>query len=354
MRTADTPHRIRAAILFVIGVQDVKHSQRSFKHRVRLVLQFGGLEHHVEEVAFVTQIVIGVRILHTDPVTKRERRNRRNFRDQSIDLFPATLDIENLFRVRIKSRQRAESGFEHAHRVRVVVKTVDHLLDTFVDESVVGDVSGPFGKLCGCRELAVKQQVSDFEIRALLSELIDGIAAVFEDPLVAIDKGDAALAGSSIHERRIVSHQSEIVVRDFDLAQIHRLYCAVLDWELILFSGAIIDDGKGVFTHASSLTEKQKQSTGALLLLTAPAHLLLRSLCCYGFLRAALMSRSACFFASFASSLLKPRSCNVWPRLLPEASPLRIASRVIFGKRALRFWPRRVAATKLPNVRFGL
>ena len=60
MCTADTSHRICAAILLVIGVKYVKHCQRSFEHRVRLILQLGRLEHHVEEVAFVTQVVVGI------------------------------------------------------------------------------------------------------------------------------------------------------------------------------------------------------------------------------------------------------------------------------------------------------
>ena len=64
-------------------------------------------------------------------------------------------------------------------------------------------------------QFTIEQQVSDFEISALLGELIDRIAAIFEDAFVAVDECDAALARSGIHERRIVSHQTKVVVRTF-------------------------------------------------------------------------------------------------------------------------------------------
>ncbi len=146
MRAADTAHRVGAAVLFVIGVQDIEHRQRAFKHRVWLILQLRRLEHHVEEVAFVTQIVIGIRILHPDAMTKSKRRNRRHFGDQPMDLFPPAFLVKDIFGVRIESRKRAERRLKHAHRMRVVVKAVDYLLDVLIDERVIGDVPGPLAQ----------------------------------------------------------------------------------------------------------------------------------------------------------------------------------------------------------------
>ena len=76
------------------------------------------------------------------------------------------------------------------------------------------------GQLVLRRQLAVEQQVGGFEIGALLRELLDRIAAVFEDAFVAVDEGDGAAAGGGVHEGRVVGHQAEVVVVDFDLAQI--------------------------------------------------------------------------------------------------------------------------------------
>src|SRR6185369_8589117 len=188
------------------------------------------LEHHVEEIAFVTQIVIGIRVLHADAMSKSESRNRRHLRDQTIDLFTTKLDVEDVFRVRIKSRERAESRFKHAHRMGVIVKTIDDFLDVFVDECVVSDVFGPAFELSSRRQLTIKEQISDFEIRALLSQLLDRITAILQDSLVAVDESDTALARRGIHERRVVSHETEIIVRNLHLTKIHGLDRAVLNW----------------------------------------------------------------------------------------------------------------------------
>src|SRR5262245_23083885 len=147
-------------------------------------------------------------------MAKSESSNRRHLRDQAINLFAAKLDIEDVFRVRIKSRERSESRFKHPHRMGVVVKTVDDFLDILVDERVVSDVRGPSLELGGGRQLAVEQQISDFEISALFCKLLDRIAAIFQDSPVAIDKSDAALARCGVHERRVVSHETEIIVRN--------------------------------------------------------------------------------------------------------------------------------------------
>ena len=87
MRAADAAHRVGAAILFVIGVQNEEHVQRALEHRIRLVLQLRRLEHHVQEIAFIAQVVVRIGILHPDPVPICEGRNRRHLGDQPVDLF---------------------------------------------------------------------------------------------------------------------------------------------------------------------------------------------------------------------------------------------------------------------------
>ena len=48
LRAADVPHRARAAVLLVIGVQDEQHVERARQHRVGVVLHLGHLEQHVQ------------------------------------------------------------------------------------------------------------------------------------------------------------------------------------------------------------------------------------------------------------------------------------------------------------------
>ena len=102
--------------------------------------------------------------------------------------------IENILGVGIESPQRAQGGNEHAHRMSVVVKTVHDLLDALVNEGVMGDVPGPLFQLFLVWQLAMQQQVSDFEIVAFLGQLVDRNSPIFEDTFVAVDEGDAAFA----------------------------------------------------------------------------------------------------------------------------------------------------------------
>src|ERR1043165_2642811 len=60
---------------------------------------------------------------------------------------------------------------------------------------------------------------------------------------------------------------------------------------------------------------------------------------------ACLISSSTRLRASFDSSLLRPRSWRVRPRLWPEAKPARMLSRVMFGNLVPRFCASLVAAT---------
>src|SRR5690349_21704587 len=163
-------------------------------------------------------------------MSKSERRNRRHFRDQPVDLFTTKLDVEDLFCIRIESRERTERRFKHAHRMSVVVETIDYLLDALIDEGVIGDVFGPALELCSCREFTIEQQIRDFEVSALLRKLLDRISAILENAFVAVDEGDTTLARRCIHKRRVVRHQAKILVRNLDLTQVHGLDRAVLNW----------------------------------------------------------------------------------------------------------------------------
>ena len=71
---------------------------------------------------------------------------------------------------------------------------------------------------CGLRrQLAVDEQVGDLEVGRLLGELLDRVAAVLEDALVAVDVGDRRAARRGVRERRVVGHEAEVVLVDLDL-----------------------------------------------------------------------------------------------------------------------------------------
>src|SRR5438094_3265682 len=149
--------------------------------------------------------------------------------------------------------REATPRLDHAHRMRVVVESIDELLDVLVDDRVVRDVIHPAIQLARRRQLAVQQQVGRLEERALLGELFDWVAAVAQDPLVPVDEADRAAARGRVHERRVVAQQPVVVRGDLDLAQVGRVDSAVLDRELVLLPGAVVDDRQGVLGHCGVL-----------------------------------------------------------------------------------------------------
>ena len=79
-----------------------------------------------------------------------------------------------------------------------------------MDERVVGDAEHPLVELSLGRQLAVQQEVGDLEERRVLGQLLDGVAAVLEDAVIAVDVGDGATAGGRIDEPWVVGRQPRL------------------------------------------------------------------------------------------------------------------------------------------------
>ena len=83
--------------------------------------------------------------------------------------------------------------------------------------------------------------------RRLLRELLDRVAAVLEDALVAVDERDGRLARRGVRERRVVGHEAEVVVTHLDLPQVEGPDRPVLDGQLVALPGAVVRDRDRVF-----------------------------------------------------------------------------------------------------------
>ncbi len=212
MRAADAAHRVRAAILLVVGVQDEQHVERVLQNAIRFVLHLGHLEHHVQEVAGIAQIIVGIVVGHSHAVTIGKRGQGRHLGYQPVYLMAARLRVEDVLGILVERGQRSNRADQHPHRMRVVVERIHGFLDLLVNECVVSDVPGPFLQLTGRRQLSMQKQVCNFKVGAAFGELLDRISAIAQDAFVAVDEGDAALARGGIHKRRIVAHQPEVIV----------------------------------------------------------------------------------------------------------------------------------------------
>jgi hypothetical protein len=166
--------------------------------------------------------------------------------DEPLDLSPAYDRVLDVLGLGIERAEGADHRDEHAHRVRVVAERVENAFEVLVDERVVGDGGLERFELALRGELAVQQEVRRLEVARLLRQLLDRIAAVFEDALVAVDVRDRAAAGGRVHERRVVGHQPEVVFGCFDLAQIGGLDRAFFDGNFVRFASTVVSDGERI------------------------------------------------------------------------------------------------------------
>ena len=99
-------------------------------------------------------------------------------------------------------------------------------------------------------QFPVEQQVGDLGVAALFRELFDGIAAVPQDALGAVDVRDAARAGRRVRVARIVAEHAELVRVFTDLAEFYGPYRGVLDPEWVVFACAgVVDRQLSVFQN---------------------------------------------------------------------------------------------------------
>ena len=122
------------------------------------------------------------------------RRQRRHFRDHAHRGDHALLRIVDVGEVVIERGERADGGDHDRHRMRVAAEALEEAGHLLVHHGVVGHAMVEILLLRRGRQLPVQQEVAGLEEVAVLRELLDRVAAVFEDAGVAVDVGDLGLA----------------------------------------------------------------------------------------------------------------------------------------------------------------
>ncbi len=246
MAGADRAHHARAAVLLVVGVEDEQHLERAREHRVGVVPRPPDAVHHREEVLGEAEVVVGVDVGQATVVAVRPGSDRRHLGDHADDLLPADLGVADPGRLRVEGGEPGNDADEHPHRVGVVPEPLHQALDVLVHERVQRDRLRPLRELRVGRQLSVDEEVGDLEVGALLGELLDRIAAVAEDPAVAVDVRDRASNRCGVEERGVVGHEAEVVLVDLDRAQRGGADRAVLDGDLVARAGAVVGDRQRV------------------------------------------------------------------------------------------------------------
>jgi hypothetical protein len=138
---------------------------------------------------------------------------------------------------------------QHAHRVRVVAEALHERLQVLVHEGVIRHVMGPGLVLDLVRQVAVHQEVGDLEVVRLLGELLDRVAAVLEDALVAVDVGDGRATGGGVDEAGVVGGQASVGLGGADLLEIGGPDGAIGDGKVVVLAGPVVPDGEGLIGH---------------------------------------------------------------------------------------------------------
>ena len=236
------------AVLLMIGVENQEDFHRLVQRRVDLV-RVADLEHHVQEVRRVIERVVGEDVGQTHGVAVRRGGHGWHLGDQPHDLFHADVRIVDVFGFGVEGRKTSDAGGEQPHRMRVVVVRVVHPgAELLVKEGVVGDLVDPRIVLRLGGELAVDQQVADLEEGRVLRQLLDRVAAVAQDAVLAVEFGDGAVGARRGGEAGIVEPDAWQ-----QLAPLGGIDAAVVDRDLERLTGPIVGDGDALCHGAPAL-----------------------------------------------------------------------------------------------------
>ena len=162
-----------------------------------------GVEHHVEEVRAVGEVVPGVDHRFADRLLVGEGRHRPDDRNQPrgglIDILRQRLEVD----VGIEGRQRVDHRREDMHRVRSPREVIEEVAHVLVEHRVDVEHRREVAPLLLVRQFAVDQQIGHLDEHGLADQLLNRNPPVAENPLLAVDEGDAAVAGGGVHEARV-------------------------------------------------------------------------------------------------------------------------------------------------------
>ena len=231
----------------MVGVQDEDLVERVGEHRVDLVVLARHREAHVQEVLGKAQRVLRIHEGLADGVFERHRRQRRNLRDHAHRSDHALGRIVDVGGVVIERGQRADGRHHDRHRMGVAAKTLEEPRHLLVNHGVMDHALVEIFLLRLGRQFAVQQQVAGFEEVAFFRQLLDRIAAVFQNAGVAVDIGDLGLAAAGGGKAGVVGEHPGLGVELADIddvrpdgaAQNREIVVLVADGERCGFGGGV-------------------------------------------------------------------------------------------------------------------
>ncbi len=196
----------------MVGVQDEDLVERVGENRIDLVFLARHREAHIQKILGKAQRVLWIHEGLADGIFVRHRGERRDFCDHPHRCDHALVRIGDVGGVVIERGQRAYGCHHDRHRMGVAAETLKEPRQLLVDHGVMDHAAVEVLLLRLGRKLAVKQEVTGLEEVAVFGELLDRIAAVFQDAGVAVDIGDLGLAAAGGGKTGVIGEHSGLGV----------------------------------------------------------------------------------------------------------------------------------------------
>ena len=173
-----------------------------------VVLLIRNREHHVQEVRTVAQGGIRIDEGQSQRTPIGIGGDRPHLADQPGGDFLERLVVAQREELRIETGHVAQRRREQGHRRGVGGDVLELVLHALVQQLVPRQPLAEPVQFVLLGQSAENQQPGSLDEVGMFGELLDGDAAIAEDPLVPVDERDRALADGRVRQRRVVGGQS--------------------------------------------------------------------------------------------------------------------------------------------------
>ena len=229
-------------------MQDQQQVKRPKADRVRAEIGHWVREHHVHEVLDIAERVVRVDERMADCILVALRRQRRHLGDDALGRQIPVSRVVEIHGFVIVRGQGAHDADHDGHRMGVVSITRIHVVQVLMDIAAELDGGLELLHLGLGRQFAVEQQVADFEVVAVLGQLLDGVATMHQNALLTVQIGNGAATARGGHEARVNSKHAQTAVESFRINH-GGAVGAFMDGTLDGFSCRVIRYGYGLFCH---------------------------------------------------------------------------------------------------------
>ena len=187
-----------------------RRSSACREHRVDRVGLGHVAEVQAQEVVDEAQRVVGVEEGLADALLVGVGRDHGQLREQAHHRELDVVEVVRVGAVLVVRRERGDGAREHRHRVRGVRQRREEPLEVLVEQRVATDLLVELAELVGARQRAVDEEPGDLEVGGVLGELLDRVAAIAQDALLAVDVRDLGLGGRGVHEAVVEPREARL------------------------------------------------------------------------------------------------------------------------------------------------